>query len=446
MSAKRSTPKRAVIYVRISKDRDNQSSTDSQERSCRAYAESQGWEVVSVMVDQGKSAWNRNTKRPGFDEAMDIIERGGADVLLVWAIDRAVRSTIDLDQLLERLEDCGGNFVSATQPIDTTTKMGVAMLKIVGVLAELESGMKSERMVYAHQQRRLEGKPMGGPRPYGYQRTEDGTIVQDPAEAQTVRRVFKMFRDGESYNAIARTLNEEGLAPVTGARFHAQTVKDLTSSLAVNGRMTVEDVAIPAPWEAIIDDDEWNEVQDMKRVRPKMAGPQRKTALLTGMLVCGVCGANLWIGARRRYVCSGPECFNGVNERLADEYVSRVVIGSISKPAWDDMRAKADGADPAGALRAELEQMAADYGQGLITRAEWEAFRPALLERIEQAETVHVRRSDLPDVANLADAWDTLDVRQQRTVLRALVEQITVGPTRMTGRFEPDRFDIIDRF
>ena len=75
----RSAGTRAVVYVSISKDREGETSTTTQREEATAYAESKGWTVVEVCEDQGRSAYHNKARRPGFDRAMTLIERGAAD-------------------------------------------------------------------------------------------------------------------------------------------------------------------------------------------------------------------------------------------------------------------------------------------------------------------------------------------------------------------------------
>lgn len=83
---------KAIVYVRVSKARGDQQSLTNQERECMAFAESRGWDIVKVFSESGKSAYKRNVKRPMFDQAMTMVERGQASVFLVWKLDRFYRS------------------------------------------------------------------------------------------------------------------------------------------------------------------------------------------------------------------------------------------------------------------------------------------------------------------------------------------------------------------
>lgn len=67
------------------------------------------------------------------------------DRVVVWKLDRLGRSVKDLIELIEFIEGRGGDVVSLTDGIDTTTAMGRFFFHIMAAIAELERGMISER-------------------------------------------------------------------------------------------------------------------------------------------------------------------------------------------------------------------------------------------------------------------------------------------------------------
>ena len=74
---------------------------------------------------------------------MKKLEHG--DTLIVWKLDRLGRSLRDLITMLDDLRARGVKFHSLTEAIDTATPTGRAMWQMIGVLAELERSLISER-------------------------------------------------------------------------------------------------------------------------------------------------------------------------------------------------------------------------------------------------------------------------------------------------------------
>ncbi|EQD35299.1 DNA-invertase [mine drainage metagenome] len=67
------------------------------------------------------------------------------DTLIVWKLDRLGRSLRDLIHMLDDLKQRGVKFRSLTEAIDTDTATGRAMWQMIGVLAELERSLITER-------------------------------------------------------------------------------------------------------------------------------------------------------------------------------------------------------------------------------------------------------------------------------------------------------------
>jgi DNA invertase Pin-like site-specific DNA recombinase len=83
------------------------------------------------------------TKRPALLRCLKKLEH--RDTLIVWKLDRLGRSIRDLITMLDDLRARGVKFHSRTASIDTATPTGRAMWQMIGVLAELERSLVSER-------------------------------------------------------------------------------------------------------------------------------------------------------------------------------------------------------------------------------------------------------------------------------------------------------------
>ena len=95
----------------------------------------------TVFKDEGLSG--ATTKRPALLRFFKKLEHG--DTLIVWKLDRLGRSLRDLITMLDDLKKRGVKFRSLTEAIDTETPTGRAMWQMIGVLAELERSLISER-------------------------------------------------------------------------------------------------------------------------------------------------------------------------------------------------------------------------------------------------------------------------------------------------------------
>ena len=96
---------------------------------------------TKVFADDGVSGSTIN--RPALRRCLRTLKKG--DTLMVWKLDRLCRSLRDLIHLLDDLKQRSVKFHSLTESIDTETPTGRAMWQMIGVLAELERSLISER-------------------------------------------------------------------------------------------------------------------------------------------------------------------------------------------------------------------------------------------------------------------------------------------------------------
>jgi DNA invertase Pin-like site-specific DNA recombinase len=84
-----------------------------------------------------------HVKRPALTRCLKALHPG--DTLIVWKLDRLGRSLRDLIHMLDGFKQDGVKFRSLTEAIDTETPTGRAMWQMIGVLAELERSLITER-------------------------------------------------------------------------------------------------------------------------------------------------------------------------------------------------------------------------------------------------------------------------------------------------------------
>lgn len=99
--------------------------------------------------------------RSALERALYCLRRG--DLLVVYKVDRLARSLADLLRILDRVRLVGASFRSLTEPIDTTTPVGVLMLQLLGSFAEFERSMIRERCSAGRVAARARGVRFGRP-------------------------------------------------------------------------------------------------------------------------------------------------------------------------------------------------------------------------------------------------------------------------------------------
>lgn len=111
----------------------------------------------NLHIDEG---WSGTiAKRPGLSLAMLDVREG--DTLVVWKLDRLGRDMAQLIRNAEHLQEVGVGLRSLTEPIDTSHPMGRAFFFIIGVFAQLERDLISERTAAGIAAAKARGKRFG---------------------------------------------------------------------------------------------------------------------------------------------------------------------------------------------------------------------------------------------------------------------------------------------
>lgn len=206
----------ALAYARVSTDMqaEHGASLAAQEATLTAEAVRRGWDV-EIIREEGKSAATL-IKRPKLLAALDRLDRGEADVLLAVRLDRVSRSVVDFAAMMQRAERKGWALTFTATAIDTTDASGRFSAHVMIAAAEFERALISARTREGMAQRKAEGSTFG---------REVATDF-----LPTYRRVLRMHAAGETFNAIARTLNAEGVPTARRKTWYASTVRAIITS------------------------------------------------------------------------------------------------------------------------------------------------------------------------------------------------------------------------
>lgn len=466
---------RAAIYTRLSRDREDQTSTKRQAQDCRRLAASRGWKVADLYEDLDVSAYRRGVRRPAYERLIADIEAGGIDAVVIWKIDRLARSMREFVRFSDLAEQHGVEVVSVNEPFDTGSPIGKAVIQMLAVFAELESATISMRIksgkAYAAKQGAVPG---GGTRAFGYTLDRSGIA---PEEATAIREAAERVLAGDSLGSIARDWNARGLRTVNGNEWRPQALGRMLRSPHLAGLRAhangdgEREVVSAGRWEAILDRAMWERVRvtlDPSRRRRNDRGTARRH-LLSGFVRCGPCGARLVSRPFKgftRYVCANDPGRGGCGritisagslEALVVEDVMRwldspklaVTVAKKRKGQGDDNAA----ADEITAVEAKLEELAHDWAADRISRKEWLTARKALEQRLDAAQRQFVQ-TDRPvvldeiegDSGRLRDAWSELSLERRRAVLDAVIDRVVVAPAvKGRNRFDPSRVEITYR-
>ena len=102
--------------------------------------------VGEVFCDVDLSAFDRKVSRPAYEALLHRVAVRGVDAVVVWRLDRLMRRSAEFERAWEILERAGVALISVTEPIDTSTATGLAVVRLLVTFAGLESTVKSQRV------------------------------------------------------------------------------------------------------------------------------------------------------------------------------------------------------------------------------------------------------------------------------------------------------------
>ncbi|MHB2168934.1 recombinase family protein [Alsobacter sp. R-9] len=336
---------RAVIYARYSSDRQREASIEDQVRTCRAWVEREGADLVATYTDHAVSGQIR--MRPGYQKLLEDARARRFDVVVAEALDRLSRDQEDVAALYKHLRFAGVRLVTLAE--GEISELHVGLKGTMNALFLKDLAAKTHRGLHGRVE---EGRAAGGIS-YGYRVRKEhdarGEVIRggreiDEEQAAIVRRIFDEFALGKSPRDIAVGLNREGVPGPDGRTWGPSTIYGnwrrgtgiLNNELYVgqlvwNRQRFVKDPTTgkrqarlnpPEEWVRrevpelrIIDEDLWQRVKARQGhirgavtedaeggIRSERA--RRPTYLLSHLVRCGCCGGGFSKISRDHYGCS----------------------------------------------------------------------------------------------------------------------------------------------
>ena len=285
---------RVGLYVRVSTQESAKEgySIGEQVERLRNYCKAKGWDVYHVYIDGGYSG--ASTDRPALQEMLKDLEEGRFDAVLVYKLDRLSRSQKDTMELIEDVFlPKNINFISMTENLDTTTPVGIAMIGLLSVFAQLERAQIAERMAIGIEGRAKKGKWHGAKiSPIGYEYKNDKLHVIG-YEAMLVNKAFDMFNKRIPINRICTEFMELGYRHRYGYFLPASMNKMLKNPLYI-GYIEKNGKWYEAQHEAIVPREKYDQAQRLFEERKNNEIGKysfKRGSMLAGLVICKHCGA-----------------------------------------------------------------------------------------------------------------------------------------------------------
>jgi DNA invertase Pin-like site-specific DNA recombinase len=210
----------ALGYVRVStvEQGDSGLGLDAQRAAIEAECQRRGWTLQKLAQDVASA--KTTNRRPALAEALDALDRGHADALIVAKVDRLARSLIDLAGILDRSRRHGWKLVVLDLGLDPSTATGELTAHILGAVAQHERRLISDRTSAALRAKRAQGYRLGRP-----------VLLPDMVR----RRIVAERTSGATLTAIADCLTAEGVPTAQGGtRWYPSSVKAVLQSVELD--------------------------------------------------------------------------------------------------------------------------------------------------------------------------------------------------------------------
>lgn len=433
--------RRAIGVVRVSqaKGREGDSfiSPGDQRQRIGDLCERERLDLVDCFDEIDISGGAPLARRAGLRTAIEMVEKGEADVVVVAYFDRLVRSLTVQAEILERVENAGGQVVAAdVGEVRQDTAARWLNATMLGMVAEYHRRTTAERTRAAQVRAVEQGRP---PiiLPDGLRRDGDEIVVDEP-KATAVREAVGMRADGETFDKIRQFLEANGIK-----RSYAG-VRGLLRSRLLIGEIVFDDLRGTCP--AVVDKETWERAQATVVPTGRRPTSQQLLARLR-VLRCGSCGGPMVVGKTGGHLrLAAYRC----PSRSGDCPQRTTIMGDLAdQVAVDAVKAalRAHAAEGTATLDEDLQgaRQAQDDAQDALDRAIAAMTaadlldEPAAVEKLTRLrhERDHAQdaldrieqRQETHNLTVTADDVDKLTMAELRDLIVTLVERVDVAPS-----------------
>jgi DNA invertase Pin-like site-specific DNA recombinase len=213
------TMTKAFAYLRVSgKGQVEGDGFTRQLEAIKKYAAHTDIKIVKTYREQGVSGTTDWENRSAFSEMMVRLLANGTCTVVIEKLDRLARDLMVQESILADFKRKGLTLISVAEPDlcsdDPSRKL---MRQMIGAFAEYEKSMIVLKLRGARVRMRAAEGRCEGRKPYG----------DRPGEAEVIERILSLRDAGKAMDAIAETLNTEGVAPRSGSRWYASSVRNV---------------------------------------------------------------------------------------------------------------------------------------------------------------------------------------------------------------------------
>ena len=342
---------KALIYARVSTEEQKKKgySIDKQVDECVAYAKRNGYEVVKVFKEEGRSA--KDLKRPVLQGLFKHIKQHKNDVDVViykWWNRLSRGEDSDIIELARFFGKYDVTPLSVTENNDNTPIANL-MRKITQAMNKYELEIDSER-TKAGLSKKAELGHFPGKAPVGYLNVRDendrGYIIVDEEIKPHIKNIFKYYASGQySMESLGRKMYLEGFKNKHGEAYPARKFEEILKNVFYIGKFVWAKQTYEGKHTAIIDNKLFYKVQSMFKQDDKPV-QNDKNFTYSKFIRCADCGRVLTAemqkgghnsGSYVYYHCGNKKYHNSlkgmsIREEAIDLAVQEI-IGAVEIPS-----------------------------------------------------------------------------------------------------------------
>ena len=304
--------KRTAAYARVSGGKETMLESLAAQVDCGSgyIRNNPAWEYAGIYADEARNG--TRDERPEFQPLLSDCRAGKSDLIITKSVSRFARNTVDTLTTVRRLKERNVEVYFEKENINTLDSKGELLITIMNSLAQEESRSISENVTWGKRKRFADGQVMlAYSRFLGYEKGQDGILRIVEKVAGVVRRIYKLFLEGQTPLSIAKILTAEKIpTPAGKEKWPTTTVKSILQNEKYKGSALLQKTytvdfltkktrrnngEIPQYYiehshPAIVSPEVFNLVQQEFERRSKTGGYQSSQSCFSNRLICGDCG------------------------------------------------------------------------------------------------------------------------------------------------------------
>lgn len=467
----------AAAYIRVSDERQDEYSPDSQLKLIRQYAEKNGYTIPEnyVFYDDGISGKSTN-KRLQFNEMIALAKEKNKpfEAIFVWKFSRFARNQEESIVYKSLLKKNGVSVVSISEPI-IDGAFGTLIERIIEWMDEYYLINLSVEVKRGMLEKATRGEPMCAPA-YGYDLLEKNYVPNEYAE--NVREIFNLFVGGMGINTIAKRMASKGMVTTRKNKPDNRYIEYILNNPVYIGKIrwsadgrcaskrdydNPNIIVVDGTHEPIISLEIWEKAQEILKQRKEKKVPyQRRDQavewMLKGIIRCGNCGASLVMSGKNqdrlqchRYSHSLCEVSHSVSIELVNKVFIETLENCINSLTFT-VRApqiqtnNSHDSEVKKLIEAEekkLKRIRESYENGIDTIEEYKQSKMAITKRIgalkaELGKSGAVKEFSAKDYAlnvkKVIDfvSDDTNSEKAKNDMIKSIVEKVVFNKVQKT--------------